>query len=371
SGKQVAVLVPTTILAQQHAETFTRRFVDYPVRIELLNRFRSPQEVKAVIQGLAAGTVDIVIGTHRLLQRDIIFKELGLIVVDEEHRFGVAHKEKIKKMRCLVDVLTLSATPIPRTLNMALMGLRDLSVIETPPVDRQAIRTYIARFDEGLIRSAILQELGRGGQTFFVHNRDESIDKMAKQLRELVPEATIAVGHGQMDEHELEKVMLDFMHHRSNVLLCSSIIESGLDIPTANTIIINRADQFGLAQLYQLRGRVGRSAQKAYAYLLIPGEHLVTKDAARRLEVLQELDDLGSGFRLAAHDLEIRGAGNLLGKEQSGQVAAVGFDLYAQMLEETVIELRGGKIRVQIEPDIQLGLPAYIPEAYIPDVNQR
>src|SRR5581483_5860171 len=234
SGKQVAVLVPTTILAQQHAETFTRRFVDYPVRIELLNRFRSPQEVKAVIQGLAAGTVDIVIGTHRLLQRDIIFKELGLIVVDEEHRFGVAHKEKIKKMRCLVDVLTLSATPIPRTLNMALMGLRDLSVIETPPVDRQAIRTYIARFDEGLIRSAILQELGRGGQTFFVHNRVESIDKMAKQLRELVPEATIAVGHGQMDEHELEKVMLDFMHHRSNVLLCSSIIESGLDIPTAN-----------------------------------------------------------------------------------------------------------------------------------------
>jgi transcription-repair coupling factor (superfamily II helicase) len=371
SGKQVAVLVPTTILAQQHAETFTRRFAEYPIRIELLNRFRSPQEVKTVIQGLAAGTVDIVIGTHRLLQRDIVFKNLGLIVVDEEHRFGVAHKEKIKKMRYLVDVLTLSATPIPRTLNMALMGLRDLSVIETPPVDRQAIRTYVARFDEGLIRSAILQELGRGGQVFFVHNRVETIDKMAAQLRELVPEATIAIGHGQMDEHELEKVMLDFMHHRSNVLLCSSIIESGLDIPTANTIIINRADQFGLAQLYQLRGRVGRSAQKAYAYLLIPGEHLVTKDATRRLEVLQELDDLGGGFRLAAHDLEIRGAGNLLGKEQSGQVAAVGFDLYAQMLEETVVELRGGKIRVQIEPDIQLGVPAYIPEAYIPDVNQR
>ena len=371
SGKQVAILVPTTILAQQHAETFTRRFAEYPIRIELLNRFRSPQEVKAVIQGLAAGTVDIVIGTHRLLQRDIVFKNLGLIVVDEEHRFGVAHKEKIKKMRYLVDVLTLSATPIPRTLNMALMGLRDLSVIETPPVDRQAIRTYVARFDDGLIRSAVLQELGRGGQIFFVHNRVETIDKMAKQLRELVPEATLAVGHGQMDEHELEKVMLDFMHHRSNLLLCSSIIESGLDIPTANTIIINRADQFGLAQLYQLRGRVGRSAQKAYAYLLIPGEHLVTKDATRRLEVLQELDDLGGGFRLAAHDLEIRGAGNLLGSEQSGQVAAVGFDLYAQMLEETVVELRGGKIRVQIEPDIQLGLPAYIPEAYIPDVNQR
>lgn len=371
SGKQVAVLVPTTILAQQHAETFTRRFAEYPIRIELLNRFRSPQEVKTVVQGLAAGTVDIVIGTHRLLQRDIVFKNLGLIVVDEEHRFGVAHKEKIKKMRYLVDVLTLSATPIPRTLNMALMGLRDLSVIETPPVDRQAIRTYIARYEDGLVRSAILQELGRGGQIFFVHNRVETIGKMAQQLREVVPEATIAIGHGQMDESELEKVMLDFMHHRSNVLLCSSIIESGLDIPTANTIIINRADQFGLAQLYQLRGRVGRSAQKAYAYLLIPGEHLVTKDATRRLEVLQELDDLGSGFRLAAHDLEIRGAGNLLGKEQSGQVAAVGFELYAQMLEETVVELRGGKIRVQIEPDIQLGLPAYIPEAYIPDVNQR
>jgi len=371
SGKQVAVLVPTTILAQQHAETFIRRFVEYPVRIELLNRFRSPQEIKSVVQGLAAGTVDIVIGTHRLLQRDIVFKNLGLMVVDEEHRFGVTHKEKIKKLRHLVDVLTLSATPIPRTLNMALMGLRDLSVIETPPLDRQAIRTYVARFDEGLIRSAILQELGRGGQVFFVHNRVETIEQMAKQLRELVPEAVLAIAHGQMNEHELEKVMLDFLHHRSNVLLCSSIIESGLDIPTANTIILNRADQFGLAQLYQLRGRVGRSSQRAYAYLLIPGEHLMTKDATRRLEVLQELDDLGSGFRLAAHDLEIRGAGNLLGKEQSGQVAAVGFELYAQMLEETVIELRGGKIRVQIEPEIQLGLPAYLPEAYIPDVNQR
>jgi transcription-repair coupling factor (superfamily II helicase) len=370
-GKQVAVLVPTTVLAQQHGETFARRFADYPVRLEVLSRFRSPQDIKSIVQGLAQGTVDIVIGTHRLLQRDIVFKNLGLMVVDEEHRFGVAHKEKIKKLRQLVDVLTLSATPIPRTLNMALMGLRDLSVIETPPVDRQAIRTYVARFDEGLIRSAILHELGRGGQVFFVHNRVETIEKMARQLRELVPEAVLAVAHGQMAERELEKVMLDFLHHRSNVLLCSAIIESGLDIPTANTMIINRADQFGLAQLYQLRGRVGRSAQRAYAYLLIPGEHLLTPDAKKRLEVLQELDDLGSGFRLAAHDLEIRGAGNLLGKEQSGNVAAVGYELYAQLLEETVQELRGGKIRVQIEPDIQLGLPAYIPEAYIPDVNQR
>ncbi len=370
-GKQVAVLVPTTILAQQHAETFARRFDDYPIRIELLNRFRSPQEVKTVVQGLASGVVDIVIGTHRLLQRDIVFKELGLVVVDEEHRFGVTHKEKIKKLRHLVDVLTLSATPIPRSLNMGLMGLRDLSIIETPPVDRQAIRTYVARFDDDLIRSAILQELARGGQIFFVHNRVETIEKMAVQLRELVPEALLAIAHGQMAERQLEQVMLDFMHHRVNVLLCSAIIESGLDIPTANTIIINRADHFGLAQLYQLRGRVGRSAVRAVAYLLIPGEHLLTRDAQRRLEVLQELDDLGGGFRLAAHDLEIRGAGNLLGKEQSGRVAAVGYELYAQMLEETVRELRGGEIEISIEPEIHIGLPAYLPEAYIPDVNQR
>ena len=371
NGKQAAVLVPTTVLAQQHAETFSRRFADSPIRVELLNRFRSAQEVKAVVRGLAAGTVDIVIGTHRLLQRDIGFKELGLVVIDEEHRFGVTHKEKIKRLRHEVDVLTLSATPIPRSLNMGMMGLRDLSVIETPPVDRQAIRTYVARFDEDLIRSAILQELARGGQVFFVHNRVESIEKMAERLRDLVPEAALAVAHGQMRERELETVMLDFMHHRLNVLLCSAIIESGLDIPTANTIIINRADHFGLAQLYQLRGRVGRSAMRAYAYLLIPGEHALTRDAQRRLEVLQELDDLGGGFRLAAHDLEIRGAGNLLGKEQSGRVAAVGYELYASMLEETVRELRGGEIEVAIEPDIHIGLPAYLPQAYIPDVNQR
>ena len=371
NGQQVAVLVPTTVLAQQHAETFSRRFSDSAIRVELLNRFRSAQEAKAVVRGLAAGTVDIVIGTHRLLQRDIGFKQLGLVVIDEEHRFGVTHKERIKRLRHEVDVLTLSATPIPRSLNMGMMGLRDLSVIETPPVDRQAIRTYVARFDEDLIRSAILQELARGGQVFFVHNRVESIEKMADQLRALVPEATLAVAHGQMGERELETVMLDFMHHRVNVLLCSAIIESGLDIPTANTIIINRADHFGLAQLYQLRGRVGRSAMRAYAYLLIPGEHALTRDAQRRLEVLQELDDLGGGFRLAAHDLEIRGAGNLLGKEQSGRVAAVGYELYAHMLEETVRELRGGEIEVAIEPDIHIGLPAYLPEAYIPDVNQR
>ena len=371
NGKQAAVLVPTTVLAQQHAETFGRRFADSPIRVELLNRFRSAQEVKAVVRGLAAGTVDIVIGTHRLLQRDVVFKELGLVVIDEEHRFGVTHKEKIKRLRHEVDVLALSATPIPRSLNMGMMGLRDLSVIETPPVDRQAIRTYVARFDEDLIRSAMLQELARGGQIFFVHNRVETIEKMADRLRALVPEAALAVAHGQMRERELETVMLDFMHHRVNVLLCSAIIESGLDIPTANTIIINRAEYFGLAQLYQLRGRVGRSAMRAYAYLLIPGEQALTRDAQRRLEVLQELDDLGGGFRLAAHDLEIRGAGNLLGKEQSGRVAAVGYELYAHMLEETVRELRGGEIEVVIEPEIHIGLPAYLPEAYIPDVNQR
>ncbi len=371
NGKQVAVLVPTTVLAQQHAETFGRRFADYPIRVELLNRFRSAQEAKAVVRDMAAGTVDIVIGTHRLLQRDIVFKELGLVVIDEEHRFGVTHKEKVKRLRHEVDVLTLSATPIPRSLNMGMMGLRDLSVIETPPVDRQAIRTYVARFDEDLVRSAILHELARGGQVFFVHNRVENIGKMADRLRTLVPEAVLAVAHGQMGERELETVMLDFMHHRVNVLCCSAIIESGLDIPTANTILINRADHFGLAQLYQLRGRVGRSAMRAYAYLLIPGEHALTRDAQRRLEVLQELDDLGGGFRLAAHDLEIRGAGNLLGKEQSGRVAAVGYELYAHMLEETVRELRGGEIEVAIEPEIHIGLPAYLSEAYIPDVNQR
>jgi len=370
-GRQVAVLVPTTVLAQQHLETFRQRFSGYPVNIEVLSRFRSPQENRAVIRSLVSGTVDIVIGTHRLLQADVIFKNLGLLIIDEEHRFGVRHKEKIKKLRHLVDVLTLSATPIPRTLNLALMGMRDLSVIETPPVDRQAIRTYVTRFDEGIIRAAVLQELSRGGQVFFVHNRVETIELMAHKLRDLIPEAQLVVGHGQMLERTLEKVMLDFLHNRSNLLLCSAIIESGLDISNANTIIINRADQFGLAQLYQLRGRVGRSSQRAYAYLLIPGEHIITPEAVKRLEVLQELDDLGGGFRLAAHDLEIRGAGNLLGKEQSGHITAVGFELYAQMLEETVQELRGKKVAVQLEPEIQIGVPAYIPDDYIPDVNQR
>jgi transcription-repair coupling factor (superfamily II helicase) len=370
-GSQVAVLVPTTVLAHQHSATFGQRFAGYPVRIEMLSRFRSPRENRAVIEGLAAGTIDIVIGTHRLLQRDVRFRKLGLLVVDEEHRFGVADKERIKRLRTEVDVLTLTATPIPRTLQMSLSGIRDLSVIETPPLDRLAVRTYLARFEEHVVRDAILRELRRGGQAFFVHNRVETIDQMAQWLARLVPEARITVGHGQMRERQLERVMHDFIAGDTNVLVCSTIIESGLDIPRANTIVINRADAFGLAQLYQLRGRVGRSHQRAYAYLLIPGEHLITRDAKKRLRVLQELDDLGSGFRLAAQDLEIRGAGNLLGQQQSGHIAAIGLELYMRMLEDVVLEVRGGTRRIEVEPEVQLDTPAFIPETYVPDTSQR
>ncbi len=371
SGHQVAVLVPTTVLAQQHLATFRARFQGYPVRVEGLSRFQSRGEITEVLRGLERGTVDVVIGTHRLLQADVKFRELGLLVVDEEHRFGVRHKERIKQMRALVDVLTLTATPIPRTLQMSLAGIRDLSVIETPPIDRQAIRTYVTKYDEGLIREAILRELSRQGQVFFVHNRVETIEIMARRIRELAPEAVVVVAHGQMKEGDLEKVMLAFMEQKANVLVCSSIIESGLDIPNANTMIINRADHLGLAQLYQIRGRVGRSHQRAYAYLMIPGEHLITKDAQKRLQVLQGLDELGGGFRLAAHDLEIRGAGNLLGKQQSGHVAAIGFELYEQMLADAVRELRGEQMTSDIEPEIQLGIPAFIPDTYIADEQQR
>lgn len=370
-GRQVAVLVPTTILAQQHYNTFRQRFQGHPVRVEMLSRFLTRAEIQAVVQGVARSEVDIVIGTHRLLQKDIAFKNLGLLVIDEEHRFGVTHKERIKQMRKLVDVLTLTATPIPRTLQMSLLSIRDLSVIETPPIDRLAIRTYVTRYDEGIIREAILRELGRQGQVFFVHNRVETIEIRARRLRELVPEATFAVAHGQMHERDLEHVMADFFAKKTNVLVCSAIIESGLDVPNANTIIIDRADHFGLAQLYQLRGRVGRSHERAYAYLMIPGEQLIGRDAQLRLRALQELDDLGGGFKLAAHDLEIRGAGNLLGKQQSGHIAAVGFELYQQMMEEAVHELRGETVHPEVEPEIQLGIPAFIPESYIPDENQR
>jgi transcription-repair coupling factor (superfamily II helicase) len=371
AGRQVAVLVPTTVLAQQHFDTLSARFAGYPLRVEMLSRFRSKQENAEILAGLAAGTVDIVVGTHRLLQKDVQAKNLGLLVIDEEHRFGVRDKERIKALRALVHVLTLTATPIPRTLQMALSGIRDLSVIESPPQDRLAIRTYVTRTEDHVVRDAILREIRRGGQVFFVHNRVESIDRQAAHLRELVPEAAVAVAHGQMGERQLEQVMDDFMHVRANVLVCSAIIESGLDIPRANTIIINRADTFGLAQLYQLRGRVGRSNVRAYAYLLIPGEHLIGKDAHKRLQALQELDELGGGFRLAAHDLEIRGAGNMLGKQQSGHITAVGFELYTQMMEEAVREVRGETVTAEVEPEIQLGISAYIPEAYVEDVNQR
>ena len=370
-GRQVALLVPTTVLAQQHFVTFRKRCEGYPVRVEALSRFQSAAQHKETLRDLAAGKVDIIVGTHRLLQADVQFKNLGLLVIDEEHRFGVKHKEKIKEMRQLVDVMAMTATPIPRTLQLSLTGIRDLSVIETPPVDRLAVRTYVTRYDDDIIRDAVQRELGRGGQVFFIHNQVENIELMARHLRTVVPTARFAVAHGQMHERELEKVMLQFMQREVDVLVCSTIVESGIDIPNANTIIINRADHLGLAQLYQLRGRVGRSHERAYAYLMIPGEHLITKDAQKRLRVLQELDDLGGGFKLAAHDLEIRGAGNLLGKQQSGQIAAIGFELYTHMLEEAVMELRGQRRRVDVEPEIQLGFPAYIPDSYIPDENQR
>ncbi|MGH8013029.1 MAG: transcription-repair coupling factor, partial [Candidatus Binataceae bacterium] len=372
-GRQVAVLVPTTVLAEQHWNNFNSRFKDYPVRVEMVSRFRSAKENKVVIEDLRRGKVDIVIGTHRLLQSDVEFPRLGLLIIDEEHRFGVADKERIKRFRKLVEVLTMTATPIPRTLHMAMLGIRDLSVIQTPPPDRQAIRTFVAHFDDGLIRDVILRELNRRGQVFFVHNRVENISYIARHLRSLVPEAKLAVAHGQMKEHELEAVMREFIENHINVLVCSAIIESGLDIPNANTMIINRADHFGLAQLYQLRGRVGRSRRKAYAYLLIPGEHIITRDAKRRIDALRELVEAesGGGFKLSMRDLEHRGAGNLLGREQSGEIAAVGFELYTEMMEQAIRELRGEPARPDYEPELRLGIPAYIPDSFVPDENER
>ncbi len=370
-GRQVAVLAPTTILAQQHLETFRARFEPYPVRVESLSRFVTGKTVQQSLKDLAGGLIDIVIGTHRLLQSDVNFKDLGLVVVDEEHRFGVGHKEKLKKLRHTVDVMSLTATPIPRTLHMSLSGIRDLSVIETPPPNRLAVRTYVTRYDEGVIRDAILRELHRDGQVFFLHNRVENIQRMGRKIMDLVPEARVTVAHGQMTPGEIKKNMARFQENEAQVLVCSAIIESGLDYPNANTILINRADRFGLAQLYQLRGRVGRSSRRAYAYLLLPESGTVTKDAEKRLRALQELDELGSGFKLALHDLEIRGAGNLLGREQSGQIAAVGFELYTQMMEETLRELKGEAHRVRVEPEIRLGIPAYLPDDYIPSANQR
>ena len=372
-GRQVAMLVPTTVLAEQHWNTMRKRFEGYPVRIEMVSRFRNARENKAVIDDVRAGKVDIVIGTHRLLQDDVEFPRLGLLIIDEEHRFGVADKERIKRLRKLVEVLTLTATPIPRTLHMAMLGIRDLSVIQTPPPDRQAIRTFVAHFDDGLMREVIMRELNRGGQVFFVHNRVENIEYVARHLRAIVPEAKVAVAHGQMKERQLENVMREFIENRVNLLVCSAIIESGLDIPNANTMIINRADHFGLAQLYQLRGRVGRSRQKAYAYLLIPGEHIITRDAKKRIDALRELveTESGGGFKLAIRDLEHRGAGNLLGREQSGQITAVGFELYTEMMEQAIHELRGEPLRPDFEPELRLGIPAYIPDSFVPDEGER
>ena len=370
-GKQVAVLVPTTVLAQQHFQTFSRRFTPYPFRVEMLSRFRSRAEQKLILEDLSKGKVDVVIGTHRLLQEDVSFKDLGLLVIDEEHRFGVRHKEKLKHMRSNVDVLTLTATPIPRTLQMSLGGVRDLSIIETPPEERLAIRTYVTEFDEEVIRDAIRRELRRGGQIFFVHNRVQSIPAMEKLLRKLVPEVRLGIAHGQMAERGLERAMMAFIRKEVDLLLTTTIIESGLDFPSANTIILNRADKFGLAQMYQLRGRVGRAKERAYAYLLVPGLASMGSDARKRLEALQEVTELGSGLKLAMHDLEIRGAGALLGDAQSGHVAAVGFDMYLQILEQAVQELKGEEVVVEVEPEIDLPVRALIPGDYVEDINQR
>jgi transcription-repair coupling factor (superfamily II helicase) len=371
SGKQVAVLVPTTVLAQQHHQTFRDRFKAYPVVIEVLSRFKNRREQKDIVNRLGEGKVDLVIGTHRLLQKDVVFRDLGLVIVDEEHRFGVTHKERLKQMRKLVDVITLTATPIPRTLQMAISGIRDLSLIQTPPEDRLSIRTFVVRFDDAVVKEAIEREFQRGGQVFFVHHRVQNIHAVANHLKRLVPEASLAVAHGQMREKDLEKVMLQFVRKEHNLLVCTSIIESGLDIPAANTILINHAERFGLADLYQLRGRVGRGRHQAYAYLLIPGDLTLPKDAMRRLRAIQELSELGSGFKLAIQDLEIRGAGNLLGPSQSGHIAAIGFELYTQLMEKAVKELKGEVVAEELTPEIAFHLPAFIPEDYVEDAAER
>jgi transcription-repair coupling factor (superfamily II helicase) len=370
-GKQAAVLTPTTVLAYQHYDTFRSRFAPFPVKIELLSRFRSAKEQKEVAKRVESGDVDVVIGTHRLLSKDVRFKELGIVVVDEEQRFGVAHKERLKHLKKRVDVLTLSATPIPRTLNMSLSGLRDMSLIETPPRDRLAIQTQVVQFSENVIKSAVELELARGGQVFFIHNRVETIETIAALVQRLVPQARLVVGHGQMNEKEMERVMLDFIEFKHDVLVATTIIENGIDIPRANTIIINRADGYGLSQLYQLRGRVGRSNRRAYAYLLIPGEQELSPIAKRRLAAIREFSDLGAGFRIAALDLELRGAGNLLGGQQSGHMDALGFDLYTQMLERTVAELRGEEVEDETSVTINLGVDVAIPDEYINDMGQR
>jgi transcription-repair coupling factor (superfamily II helicase) len=375
-GKQVAVLVPTTLLAQQHGHNFRDRFADWPIRVEVLSRFQTAKQVKDIVAGIQSGNVDVVIGTHRLLQHTRDFHDVGLVIVDEEHRFGVRHKEAIKSLRSSIDILTLTATPIPRTLNMALGGLREMSLITTPPAERLAVKTFVSEWNDVIIREACLREIKRGGQVYFIHNRVEDIGRIEQHLEKLVPEASIRIGHGQMPERELEQVMIDFYHRRFNVLLCTTIVESGLDVPTANTIIINRADRFGLAQLHQLRGRVGRSHHRAYAYLMAPPKAVMTADAIKRLEAIDSLEDLGSGFTLATHDLEIRGAGELLGDTQSGQIQEIGFSLYTELLGRAVDSLRAGKEPDLEAPlhagvDINLHIPALLPDDYVPDVHLR
>ena len=377
-NKQVAVLVPTTVLAQQHFSTFSQRLDAFPVRIDVLSRFRSPGEQQAVIEGLADGTVDICIGTHRLLQKDVVFKNLGLLIIDEEQRFGVVHKEYLKKLRQELDVLTLSATPIPRTLHMSLVGVRDMSTMETPPEERLPVKTYVAEYDERMIREAILRELERNGQVFFVHNRVQSIERVAGRLQSIVPEARVAVAHGQMPEAQLERMMADFAQGESDVLVCSTIIESGLDMPNANTIIVNHADKFGLTQLYQLRGRVGRGANLAYAYFIFEKGKYLNPTAEKRLRTIFEATELGAGFGIAMKDLEIRGAGNLLGTRQSGHISAVGFSLYCRLLAEAVEQQKARQAGIEVtgpsrlpSPTIDLPMSAHIPEEYILDINTR
>jgi len=376
AGKQVAVLVPTTLLAEQHYRNFRDRFADWPLRVEVLSRFKSSKEIKAALDQLAESKIDVIVGTHRLLQADVKFSDLGLVIVDEEQRFGVRQKERFKTLRAEVHLLTLTATPIPRTLNMAMAGLRDLSIIATPPAHRIAVKTFVTPWDGALLKEAFQRELARGGQIYFLHNEVESIERQARELSELVPEARLRVAHGQMPERELEQVMLDFNRQRFNVLVCTTIIESGIDIPNANTIIINRADRFGLAQLHQLRGRVGRSHHRAYAYLMVPDRKSMTPDAEKRLEAIASLEELGAGFALATHDLEIRGAGELLGEEQSGQITEVGLSLYTELLERAVRSLKQGKIP-DFDPterhgaEVELNLPALIPDDYLPDVHAR
>ena len=371
NGKQVAVLVPTTVLAEQHYATFLERFKTYPVQIACLSRFRSRKEQGQIVSDLKGGKVDIVIGTHRLLQKDVAFKDLGLFILDEEHRFGVRHKEALKKIRTTIDVLALTATPIPRTLHMSLVGIRDIDLITTPPEYRHAVVTYVSEFTDGIVKDAVMRELQRKGQIFFVHNSVKSIERMAAKLKSIVPQVRLDIAHGQMPEQELEKVMLRFINKEIDMLVCTTIIESGLDIPSANTIFINRADRFGLAQMYQLRGRVGRAEERAYAYLFIPPESYITRDSLKRLKVLMDHSDLGSGFQIAMSDLKIRGGGTILGASQSGHIAAVGYDMFLKLMEESVAELKGDQRIEAIEPEINLPLSAFIPENFINDIDQR